>query len=312
MVDGRVTTCAKNVSAHPSEWCYWYMINELGYTESSARAGVQGFSEASRALIDDSKWNEAERRVETPFPSEAGDAYLTRQSAAFEALGVTYEDMDFSGLIEGKALVDAADEEKEKLMRANALPEDGKKRAVGASGASARTDASGVSSKGSSKRSTGAFNIKENYLKSKIENSKQVAMIAALSAQMAKHGMSADLKKIMDEMGDASNQDSASLQDTVSDQPKGSADDESVEEDDYSQSDDSEDDSSHPSKDSDQSDSSSSGLPPKRSGGVHFRDADGVENMYDESKMGSEQPSRSDGSSAPSGAGGPQGKTRRK
>ena len=40
--------------------------------------------------------------------------------------------------------------------------------------------------------------------------------------------------------------------------------------------------------------------------------ADGVENMYDESTTGSEQPSRSDGSPTPSGAGGPQGKTRRK
>ena len=43
-----------------------------------------------------------------------------------------------------------------------------------------------------------------------------------------------------------------------------------------------------------------------------FYYGDPLENMYDESKTGSEQPSRSDGSSAPSGASGPQGKTRRK
>ena len=204
--DGPITTCVRNLVDHPAEWCYLYTKHELGYTEGSARAAMQSFTEASRALIDDATWIPEERRVDTPFPSERGDDYVRRQGAMFEKLGVEYEDLDLTDFLEGKAKVDAEDVEKEKIMRDNTIPEDGQARKVGASGASARTDASGVSSVASSAKSTSSFNLRDNYCQSKIANGKQKALLAAMQALMADKGLGDDFDQIMKGMeGDAMN-----------------------------------------------------------------------------------------------------------
>ena len=43
-VDGPIASLSKKISNHPVEWLYWYMINELVWSEGTVRSAMNGVS----------------------------------------------------------------------------------------------------------------------------------------------------------------------------------------------------------------------------------------------------------------------------
>ena len=76
--------------------------------------------------------------------------------------------------------------EKDRLMRANNIPEDGVLRPIGASGAEVRSDASGVSSMAQSQRSTATINLENSYKVTKLNLAKEKGANAMKDAALAK------------------------------------------------------------------------------------------------------------------------------
>ena len=109
----------------------------LKWSESSCRAGLLGFSDSARAIVDDAEWDPETNSVMSPWAAEGIDHYSETQGAVFEALGVNFEDIDLSEMIDGNNRQSTAeDEARELLILQNNLPANGLQRKVGASGAS--------------------------------------------------------------------------------------------------------------------------------------------------------------------------------
>ena len=77
--------------------------------------------------------------------------------------GEDIDTIDFGMLVMDEEVVDDNEEERERLVKANRLYEDGHQAKVGASGALVRTGASGASSVMSEARSTSSANVRHRY-----------------------------------------------------------------------------------------------------------------------------------------------------
>ena len=92
-------------------------------------------------------------------------------------------------LVTDKEVVDDDEEEREKIIKANRLYEDGHQSKVGAGGASVRIGASGASSVMSEARSTSSANIRHRYHVKSLDLAKEKGKNAALEAVLRAAGI---------------------------------------------------------------------------------------------------------------------------
>ena len=153
--------------------------------------------------MDDAKWDPETNSVISPWAVEGIDNISETQGAVFEALGVDFEDIDLSEMIDGNNRQSTAeDEARELLILQNNLPANGIQRKVGASGASARSDASEAPSQAlTSDLSTSDFNLAGNYKKTKLEMQQMRGGLWNMKEAMEKAGIGAVWKQQMKELG---------------------------------------------------------------------------------------------------------------
>ena len=122
-----------------------------------------GFSEVDRVTVDDAVWDSGTMTVKSPLAPRSN--YAKDTIANMEKRGFKLEDLDLSLVLANKDKIDTDLEtaEKDRLMRANNIPEDDVLQPIGASGAEVRSDASGVSSMAQSQRSTATINLENSY-----------------------------------------------------------------------------------------------------------------------------------------------------
>jgi hypothetical protein len=140
--DGPNTGLVRNIAEYPVDFLYCFMLHELGFTVSTCYSALQGCNQELVSSVDLAEWNPTTFRVSSPLRGESTvQSYIARSMESFQELGM--EGFDFSGLTESKQEVDDEEAEKEKLMRDHKLyPDLNNLPKVGASGATARTDAS--------------------------------------------------------------------------------------------------------------------------------------------------------------------------
>ena len=204
--DGPNTGLVRNMAEYPVDYLFCFMRHELGYTEGTCYSALQGCNQELVSSVDLAEWNSETFRVSSPLRGESTvDSYIARSLGRFQELGM--DDFDFSGLTESKQEVDDEDAEKEKLMRDHKLyPDLDNLPKVGASGATARTDASAVSSVAPSAKSTASINIEGAYRKAKMKLANKTVEAAnqksELSAQVEEEkARVATLLKMMQDAG---------------------------------------------------------------------------------------------------------------
>ena len=183
--DGPNTGLVRNMAEYPVDYLFCFMHHELGYTEGTCYSALQGCDQELVSSVDLAEWNSETFRVTSPLKGESTvETYIARSMVRFQELGM--DDFDFSGLTESKQEVDDEDAEKEKLMRDHKLyPDLDNLPKVGASGATARTDASAVSSVAPSAKSTDSINIEGAYRKAKMTLANKTVEAANQRSELA-------------------------------------------------------------------------------------------------------------------------------
>ena len=137
--NGPITSLAEKISAHPAAWLFWYMTVELEYDESTVRSAMLGVSELERHTVEMATWNSETLTVTTDMATVGGANYVNESAAMMANHGEDIDNIDFGMLVTDKEVVDDDEEEREKIIKANRLYEDGHQAKIGTSGASVRT-----------------------------------------------------------------------------------------------------------------------------------------------------------------------------
>jgi hypothetical protein len=192
LVNGPIFDLVERIRINGAAWAFHYMRNVLKYSEGTCRSAMQGFDERDRALVDEATWDGTTMSITTPFVRTS--AHVEEGIAAMSAHGIDIFNMDLSGMVEDKAQIDAQDDERdarEMLVKQNRLYEDGAPK-VGASGASARSGDSNVSSVAGSAKSTAEQNLCLNYQTNKVNLAREKGDNATLRAFLIAQGFDPD------------------------------------------------------------------------------------------------------------------------
>ena len=149
----------------------------------------------------------------TDMATSSGNKYIQESAATMVEYGEEIDSIDFCMLLVGKDAMYDDEEERESLIKANCLYEDGEQPQVGASGSLVCTGASDASSVTSKARSSSYANVRQGYRIKLLDMAKEKGITVIYEAALRKaeidpttvlHGILASSPQAMDQdsMGD--------------------------------------------------------------------------------------------------------------
>jgi len=117
------------------------MTVELEYDESTVRSAMLGVTELERQTVEMATWNSESLTVTTDMAIVGGTNYVNESTATMVNYGEDIDNIDFGMLMMDKEVEDDDEEERERIIKANRLYEDGQQAKVGASRESMRMEA---------------------------------------------------------------------------------------------------------------------------------------------------------------------------